>query len=358
MQILEIYAEASLSAQHASYFPTEVWSVIKAAKEHLRSLSENWNWEDKDLKLGQCGNPNKLVNEIMTTGTYKPHVSDSVIRKHQTFLKSFHGVDPHMDIGRFGPDNLFDENDQVVLDLAGEMKVEKVSEEAKANVEKMLKKVCKDLIKAWDERQNETDLQKASSKAFGKCRTPKADKLEEYYQAREEDLKSVVQQVPGTHGEKYQPSEMVDGFVSWNKYLSRSDLGVPMSKVWTSWILKIIDEEKYDDYEMFIEFFECIEIRSMSEAMCETVGSMMNINQGTGRQLQPVNFSTEVCLKFNLGPLHTLTGLIRDVIQQHGKSFFRKSLPRGLKATTHSSAVTTYRKREEDSSHMPYDIFE
>ena len=33
MQILEIYAEASLSAQHVSYFPTEVWSVIKAAKD-------------------------------------------------------------------------------------------------------------------------------------------------------------------------------------------------------------------------------------------------------------------------------------------------------------------------------------
>ena len=30
-----------------------------------------------------------------------------------------------------------------------------------------------------------------------------------------------------------------------------------------------------------------------------------------------VNFSTEICLRFNLGPL--LAGLIEDVIKQHGK---------------------------------------
>ena len=117
--------------------------------------------------------------------------------------------------------------------------------------------------------------------------------------------------------------------------------------------MKRIDEEN-DDYEMF---FQCIEIRSMSEAMAETVGSIMNINNGTGRQLQPINFSTEVCLKFNLGPLHTLGGLKGDVVKQHGKSFFRKALPRGLKATSSSSAVTTYRKNEEEASHVPFKIF-
>ena len=65
---------------------------------------------------------------------------------------------------------------------------------------------------------------------------------------------------------------------------SQSEPSVPTNKTWTRWIMKQIDEEN-DDYEMFIEFFQCIEIRSMSEAMAETVGSIMNINNGTGRQL-------------------------------------------------------------------------
>ena len=76
-----------------------------------------------------------------------PHVSDNVIRRNQTFLKSFHGVDPHLDIGRHGPENLFDEDEQIVIDLAGEMKVENVSKEVIESVEKSLMVICKDSVK-------------------------------------------------------------------------------------------------------------------------------------------------------------------------------------------------------------------
>ena len=139
--------------------------------------------------------------------------------------------------------------------------------------------------------------------------------------------------------------------------MSSVDSSVPINKIWHHWILKLLKEGKFDDYAMFIEFFECIQIRSMSKAIAETVGSIMNINCGTGRYLQPVNFSTEICLRFNLGPLHTLTGLIRDVIEQHSKSYFRKALPRGLNATELSAAIATYRKKEEDKSHIPFEMF-
>ena len=36
MEILELYAEVSLSAQHTQYFPTQVWSEINIAKEKLK----------------------------------------------------------------------------------------------------------------------------------------------------------------------------------------------------------------------------------------------------------------------------------------------------------------------------------
>ena len=110
MQILEIYAEASLGAQHTKYFPTEVWALINLAKDKLKNLSENWKWQETELKLGQCGIPSYLVDTILSSGVYKPFISDSVIRKKQTFLKTFHEVDFHVDFGRFGPDDLFDEN--------------------------------------------------------------------------------------------------------------------------------------------------------------------------------------------------------------------------------------------------------
>ena len=332
--------------------------MIKAAKYDLKELAENWKWKESDLKLGQCGNPSLLVNQIMSTGIYSPHVSDSVIRKNQTFLKTYHGVDAHMDFGRYGPDDLFDEDDQIVIDLAGEKKVEKISDEVKMKVEKNLEKICKDLIKDSDERQSETELQKTFIKAFGQSYSPEPDKIAEFYQAREEGLQSVVETVSGTLGEKFEPSEMVDGYAAWNKYLCQGDYNVPMNKKWTLWIQKLLKDEKYDDYAMFIEFFEFVEIRSMSEAMAETVGSVMNINNGTGRQLQPMNFSTEICLRFNHGPLHTLSGLIKDIVKQHHKNFFRKAPPKNLNLTSSSSAIATYRSKEEAKSHVPYTIFE
>ena len=84
----------------------------------------------------------------------------------------------------------------------------------------------------------------------------------------------------------------------------------------------------------------------------------MNIHSGTGRQLQPVNFSVEICLRFNLGPLHTLAGLVKDVVEHHNKEFFRKAATRGLSTSSTSVAITSYRNRAESSCHIPYKIYE
>ena len=74
-----------------------------------------------------------------------------------------------------------------------------------------------------------------------------------------------------------------------------------MNKKRSAWIAKLKGKYNYDDYSVFIDFFECVQIRSMSEAMAETVGSPMNIISGTGRQVQIVNFSAKFCLRFNRG---------------------------------------------------------
>ena len=73
-QILEIYSDVSLSVQHASHFPIQLWPKIDAAKSELRSLSENWIWEDADLKLAGIGNPKSLINDILRDGIFRPFV--------------------------------------------------------------------------------------------------------------------------------------------------------------------------------------------------------------------------------------------------------------------------------------------
>ena len=47
--------------------------------------------------------------------------------------------------------------------------------------------------------------------------------------------------------------------------------------------------------------------------MAETVGSVMQNHTGWNRHLQPHNFSREIVLRFNVGPLHTLEELVSKV---------------------------------------------
>ena len=65
---------------------------------------------------------------------------------------------------------------------------------------------------------------------------------------------------------------MVDGFVAWNNYLSETDDDIPINKKWAAWLRRVSQLGKMDDYSVFIEFFQCIQVRSMSEAMAGTVG--------------------------------------------------------------------------------------
>ena len=61
-------------------------------------------------------------------------------------------------------------------------------------------------------------------------------------------------------------------------------------------------------------------IRSFSEAVSETVGSIMNQHSARNRYLQPLHFSTEIYLRWNLGPLYLLKNLIEDVYNR-GKKY-------------------------------------
>ena len=66
-----------------------------------------------------------------------------------------------------------------------------------------------------------------------------------------------------------------------------------------------------------------------------------------------MHFSAEVCLRFNLGPLHLLGGLIKSVIEKYDKEFIRKLPPKNTKYTELSSSITNYRIRLLEKSHVP-----
>ena len=99
-------------------------------------------------------------------------------------------------------------------------------------------------------------------------------------------------------------------------------------------------------------FFEFINIKSFSEAYCESEGSMMNILVDKGRNLTPSNFSRELILSFNSPPLHILAKtiipeLVKQLLKDKRMEFFRTSELsnlRRLKFETLSAPIGNYCK--------------
>ena len=115
-----------------------------------------------------------------------------------------------------------------------------------------------------------------------------------------------------------------------------------------------------NDVEPFIELFQFVQIKTYSEAICETVGSIMTIHRGRGRNLHPVNFSKEIYLNFNLPPLHVLSkNFIPKIVNSkilENKKYYRKlehSRPVKLKNIAVSSSIMNFREDEECRSHLP-----
>ena len=65
----------------------------------------------------------------------------------------------------------------------------------------------------------------------------------------------------------------------------------------------------------FKRLWEIVMIRLTSEAICETIGSMMG-SHGINKILQPKYFNMETVLRFNLGLLHFLDSLIEEIFDR------------------------------------------
>ena len=88
--------------------------------------------------------------------------------------------------------------------------------------------------------------------------------------------------------------------------------------------------QRHGDLDIMREFtdmFERIQIKTFSEAVCETIGSIMKIAKGKGRNCDPINFSKEIILSYNLPPLHVLSQEFIPVIVKElssHKEYFRR----------------------------------
>ena len=107
------------------------------------------------------------------------------------------------------------------------------------------------------------------------------------------------------------------------------------------------------------------QVRSSSEAICETVGSIMNNHCGKGRHLRPVNFNKEIFLEFNLGPTYLTENLVRSVYKLRKKEYlYKETSVGGMTHWAHKrvdmfgSALKTFRKEQLEKSRFPAEFWE
>ena len=55
-------------------------------------------------------------------------------------------------------------------------------------------------------------------------------------------------------------------------------------------------------------------IKEISEAICESIGSMMDTHSTRNCYLGPENFSNDIILRVNLGALHLMGNLIDEIL--------------------------------------------
>ena len=97
-------------------------------------------------------------------------------------------------------------------------------------------------------------------------------------------------------------------------------------------------------------------VKSYSEAICESIGSIMNIACGTGRVLYPDNFAKEIYLQFNLPPIHLLSeNFIPELVKNEldRKRYLRKGdgidrQQRKLKYPTTSATIGNFSMKEDE----------
>ena len=101
-------------------------------------------------------------------------------------------------------------------------------------------------------------------------------------------LQSLIQMLPVRHAQKFDPLLIFPGLESWLGYL-KEKLAYEGSRVeentcYEGWYKKhILCEDPLECNLLFSRLFQNLQVRSTTEAMAETVGSIMNQHLGKNR---------------------------------------------------------------------------
>ena len=201
-QLLELYCRASLQSQHYRRFPSQAWKVVISMREEVTKLRDKWTWFEEDLQYTGCEAPSKVVELLVEEARYRPKVTLPQARANPVQAEGEKAKD------------LFNEDGEAVRALAGEAILEvplvwrarrglyngALGEDGRSGatrhltegdvreVVEELQSMAGDIVEAWEERQQQTSLDKASYAAF----TEKFNWGEDQLKVEAEGMEAVV----------------------------------------------------------------------------------------------------------------------------------------------------------------------
>ena len=111
-------------------------------------------------------------------------------------------------------------------------------------------------------------------------------------------LRKLIQALPGRQGQKFDPLLIFPGLESWLSFLklklNEEDQVMGEDEIYRSWFKKYVScEDSLEGNILFSKLFQNLQVRSCTEAIAETVGSIMNQHLGTNRYCFP-----DLCFNF------------------------------------------------------------
>ena len=280
-QILDIFAAASVNSQYSSHFATTGVDHVERALSELKSLAENWVWKVDVLKLGEMGCPAEIVDNLKA-GFYRPYVTQGAKQHRVRVLNVERAVrrdlvaEVEHDLAHLTDIVAWDNVEDVHVDdiQVGEISVEDFNDEVEQEAVATLKLCCQDLVDEWEERLQTSTLMKKARDLF--------DRYDWYIVGDDDSIEMAENKLIAVVNELHNEEEeffmehrgmLLRGFHMWivlwqtemqnNKQVTLEEL---YPKYWKMY-------NKNACGAVFIRFFEHIQLKSYSEAICETIGN-------------------------------------------------------------------------------------
>ena len=368
-QILSMYTTTSKISQGASTFPTTVLGSIVNLDKKLEELSDKWSWSTEKMEGLQLGPPDLIVDRMENDGIFEPKLDKNVWLHHKRKQKTKHlNVEKTLfylkdsgsteeDISSMGVKNSLHPTETPSIEVPL-MPSEISFDYRKKEVEKKLENICKRLKLSLNHRAVILGLVAAAADHFHDQTWLENAEEDTFVERAKAKMRDIFQYVDSLRKEKFESliDEISQGFLQFSIY-SRKKKQEGIHQI--EKIYKLFYDSHYSNTVAFCEFFEYIEVRSYSEAICESLGSLMGTTCSDGRNLDPCYLNEEVFIRVNGPKEHQAGELIKEVaaFKRANGSEYRCKTNR-LKFQVLGSAVGNWRKQQEEKSHIPSEIFQ